>query len=97
MQYFFEAEVRKREMKLKEVVDLAHAGVELARNNTLSASQVAGILKNYTELIQEIERMKQSDKIKTEDIMKTIDRIEKLVQGQIDTFSDFLIENFKQQ
>lgn len=76
-------------------IKLAEANVELAKHNTLSANNVAEILKSYNEVIDELEEMKKKEEYKNERMLEAINRLEKMIHEQMTAFSNFVTVNFK--
>lgn len=88
---YLDSQLEKCEAKSKENIEIAKANVEMARNNSLTSTQVAEILKNYKEVIEELEDIKNSGDEKNARMLELINKIERIVNKQTETFTEFLM------
>lgn len=101
-QSWLDHEYKKRELQYREVVDVSNNELELAKENTLRASQVADILQSYKEVIGDLEEMKaglrdtrkNSDE-KVANLVSLINKIEHMVETQTQNFTEFLMGKLK--
>lgn len=97
-QSWLDYELKKAELKYKQEVEISANQVELARHNSLSATQVADILKSYKEAIGDLEEMKvgladqkKSSEEKISNLITLINKIEHMVEKQTENFTEFLM------
>lgn len=69
--------------------------LEQAKANTLSATQVADLIKQIYNFKNELEEIKHDGKLKTDALVKSIDRMEELLDVLTQKFTDFLISKAK--
>lgn len=97
-QWWLENEYKKAEKKYDEAVVLSNNQLELAKHNSLTAAQVADILKSYKEVIGDLEEMKveaansrHTNDEKIKQIISLINKIEHIVEQQTQNFTEFLM------
>lgn len=94
-QWWLQNDLEKQKIKSKEITDVSAHSVELAKHNALTATQVADILKNYQDVIDELEEIKKTDTKKTQELHTLIDKLEDMVKEMVSKFTDFLINKSK--
>lgn len=90
-----QAKATLAKVEAEKEIKLAEAKVELAKHNTLSATQVADVIKYYHDVIGELEKMKERQEYKNKEMIDAINRLERLAEKNIETFTEFLSNNFK--
>ncbi len=101
-QAWIDGEVKKVDIKSKEAIQLSKDHVEIAKNTTLSTSQAIDIIREYNEmkdvvedLKKELENSKESSEEKISYIKEAIERVQRLIEHQTNSFTDFLSSQVK--
>lgn len=67
--------------------------LESTKANTLSAERVADFISKMATVQQELERMKHDDTIQTDNFVKSITRIEEILDTLNGQFTEFLMKS----
>lgn len=97
-QWYFENDRNKTDIKARADIETKKADVELAKANALTATQVAEVLKNQHEFINELEDMKKglesvksTGEEKNTQLLHLINKIEDMVKQQTQNFTEFIM------
>lgn len=82
-----------------KIVELAKAttAIELAKTNALAASQVADLIQQMFHIKQDLEILKNDDKLKNEQFLNAINEMEKMLDKLSESFTQFLITKASKQ
>lgn len=101
-QTWLDFEYKKQDLKFKHAIEISNNELELAKENTLRASQVADILQGYKGVIGDLEEMKaglrdtkKSNDEKVANLVSLINKIEHMVETQTQNFTEFLMGKAK--